>query len=121
MKGARFGIPQPAHRVATRTTRSRGIPVHTHRTDSNQPQVITDLRMAHFMVADTSMVGGGFPDLVVSRNGLTKLVEIKSPGGRLAYSQADFLADWQDEVIIAHSAFDVIRYFNHHFARQQRA
>ena len=95
--------------------------MRAHRTDANHREIVDMLRDARFAVVDTSMVGSGFPDLVVSRNGITKLVEIKTLAGRLAYSQSNFMADWQDEVIIALSAFDVIRYFNQLIARQKRA
>ena len=50
---------------------------HCGRTDANQPQVVKALRDAGATVAITSMVGDGFPDLVVGFRGETLLIEVK--------------------------------------------
>ena len=50
------------------------------RTDRNQAEIIAGLRAAGVHVTDTSMVGGGFPDLVCGYGGFrTVLLEIKDP------------------------------------------
>ena len=81
------------------------------RTDSNHAKLVRELRTAGFTVADTSGMGSGFPDLVISRQRVTKLVEVKSPKGKLRLSQAEFISRWQDEVIVAKDVLDVINYF----------
>jgi hypothetical protein len=47
--------------------------------DQRHWQITSELEQACVSVADTSMVGGGFPDLVVGAFGVTLLVELKSP------------------------------------------
>lgn len=50
------------------------------RTDRNQAEIMAGLRAAGVHVTDTSMVGGGFPDLVCGFGGVrTVLLEIKDP------------------------------------------
>lgn len=47
------------------------------RVDRNQPEIVAALRKCGFTVNHTHMVGNGFPDLCISRNGYTHLIEIK--------------------------------------------
>jgi hypothetical protein len=51
-------------------------------------------RTCGYLVADTSGVGGGFPDLLVKRRGVITLVEIKTQDGRLNALQLAFHASW---------------------------
>lgn len=44
---------------------------------------------------DAADMGGGFPDLVVGYRGVTYLLEVKGPGGKLRPSQVSFFARWR--------------------------
>lgn len=67
-----------------------------------------------FSVSVTSSIGNDFPDLIVGRNGLDRLVEVKnSVRGILSDGQLLFAAKWKGApVIIARSAEDVVKAFN---------
>ena len=64
------------------------------RVDKTQPEIVGALRKAGYSVALTHAVGSGFPDCVVSKNGLAILLELKSPGGKLRTSQVAFADSW---------------------------
>lgn len=70
-----------------------------HRTDNNQAKIMKTLRAVGATVTDTSMVGGGFPDLVVGIKKKTFLIEIKNPDarGKLETSQKIFQEFWKGE------------------------
>ena len=53
------------------------------------------LRAAGASVVDVSQVGQGLPDLIVGRGGITRLLEVKEPGGRLKPDQIAFIATWR--------------------------
>lgn len=54
------------------------MPLRAHRVDANQRAIVEALRDVGCRVAVTSMVGGGFPDLVVYRPGHALiLMEVK--------------------------------------------
>jgi hypothetical protein len=88
-----------------------------HRTDGNQQSLIDALRECNFTVADTSMVGGGFPDFVCARNGRNLLVEVKDVGGRLRSGQKEFALQWKGALIVAHTVIDVLNNFSVAFQR----
>lgn len=47
------------------------------KTDTNQSQIVRALRRIGCTVTDLSAVGGGCPDLLVGRNGVNYLLEVK--------------------------------------------
>ena len=47
--------------------------------DENQPAIVAELRKAGCSVLDLSKVGGGCPDLLVARAGVTVLIEVIGP------------------------------------------
>lgn len=53
------------------------MPSYARRVDTNHQDIVDGLRAAHRFVADTSRLGAGFPDLVVSFQGRWYLLEIK--------------------------------------------
>ncbi len=69
----------------------------THRTDNNQAEIVRTLKAVGATVTDTSMVGGGFPDLVVGHCKKIYLIEIKNPDarGKLRTSQIIFQEYWK--------------------------
>jgi len=72
-----------------------GMPRYAARTDENHAEVAKAFAALGYSVQDTSKVGGGFPDLVVGRYGVTWLVEIKADGGKLRPGQIKFFNDWR--------------------------
>ena len=75
---------------------------YAKRVDSNHSLVVKTLRELGCSVFDTSSVGRGFPDLVVSK-GATALVEVKRDA-TVPYtkSQLEFLKNWQGTVCRIH-------------------
>lgn len=58
---------------------------YKRRRDANHTAIAKDLQLLGFRVSDLSGVGGGVPDLFVSRNGVGRFVEVKTAKG-LSYS-----------------------------------
>jgi hypothetical protein len=81
------------------------------RVDNNQPAMVEDLRAMGFSVYPTHRVGQGFPDLCISRGGITMLCEVKQGRGKLTKDEAEFHASWQGQIVIAYTAEDVLRAF----------
>ena len=69
-----------------------------HRTDGNQALIMKALRQAGCSVADTHVVGHGFPDIVVALQGETYLLEIKQPGEQLNDNERCWQAFWRAPV-----------------------
>lgn len=90
-----------------------------NRRDLNQSQLVRDLRAAHFSVWDCSMLGNGFPDILVARNNLNILVEIKDANGKLSAGQINFAREWKGPVIEARTLDDVLHAFAHALARER--
>jgi hypothetical protein len=89
-----------------------------HRVDNTHKEMVGDLLRMGFSVADTSVVGDDFPDLVIGRMGLTGMVEVKSPRGllsardRLSEGQERFCNEWRGaHVIVSYKAEEVAREF----------
>ncbi len=66
----------------------------TSKPDGNQAEIVSTLRTAGASVTVTSMVGGGFVDLVVGFRGNTYLVECKNPDGRGRNSLTPAEMEW---------------------------
>lgn len=78
-----------------------------------------------FSVHDTSRLGEDFPDLVIGKNGITALVEAKTPRGkktaeeRSRPGQKNFALNWRGSpVIVAYTAADVAAKFKLLWSRQ---
>ena len=78
------------------------------RADANQAEIVEGLRRLGYSVLDASAVGGGFPDLVVGKNGVTFLLEIKTAKGKLNPLQLKWHANWRGRVAVARSLEDAI-------------
>jgi Holliday junction resolvase len=75
---------------------------YAKRVDSNHSTIVKTLRELGCSVFDTSAVGRGFPDLVVSK-GATALVEVKKDAkAPYTKSQLEFLKNWQGTVCRIH-------------------
>lgn len=84
------------------------------RVDKNQPQIVAALRKCGFTVWHTHTVGGGFPDLCISRNGHTHLIEVKDGEQpphlrRLTPLEAEFFTKDQGSRHIIESLDDVLK------------
>lgn len=80
---------------------------YKRKTDVNHVEIIKELRAANFTVVDLSAVGSGIPDLLVSRNKRTYLVEIKSTTGILNTLQKEFRKSWQGKIYVVRYKTDV--------------
>lgn len=67
----------------------------THRPDGNAEQITLALQGCGFTVSNTGMVGNGFPDLAIGRDGRTWLVEVKIAKGALTEKQINWRARWR--------------------------
>ena len=96
-------------------TKSRR-PRHTRR-DTNQQEIVDDLRRLGFYVLDLADVGGRVLDLLIcGRNANDEwqwlAVEIKTFAGRLTSKQRQLFAEWPDlPAIVAQRAEDVLRWY----------
>ena len=76
---------------------------YAKKVDANHSIIVKTLRELGCSVFDTSSVGRGFPDLVVSRKGATALVEIKADiKSKFTPAQQAFLLNWQGTVCRIH-------------------
>ncbi len=86
---------------------------YAKRRDVNHAEIRDGLRRLGWSVYDAGSVGGDFPDLVVGAAGVTVLLEVKAPRGRLSDGQSEFAAGWRGgPVIMARTLDDAIRMIN---------
>jgi hypothetical protein len=81
--------------------------------DSNQTEIVGLFRQAGYSVQSLAQLGNGVPDLLIARNGVNHLVEIKdgekSPSGqRLTKDQFDWIAKWKGRVRVVSSKTDAV-------------
>ena len=70
--------------------------------DRNQAAIVEALRAAGWLVASTTEVGSGFPDLLAFKpsTGVWKLIEVKQPNKPLKPSQVSFQEQgWRVSVV----------------------
>lgn len=74
---------------------------YARKTDNNHSEIVKTLRQLGCSVFDTSRVAGGFPDLVVGKNQITCLCEIKS-GEKKKYTAAQelFMLNWKGSAVV---------------------
>ena len=87
------------------------------RIDGNQQIIVEALEAAGCDVIDATMVGDGFPDLIVGKNKKILLIEVKNPAskGKLNKLQEKFFNHWKDYAVVVHNvdeALDALKYFN---------
>jgi len=75
------------------------------RTDANQTEIVKVFRKLGFSVAVTSMIGQGFPDIIIGKHKCNWLIEIKD--GKKVLSQRDltddeekFISNWKGSVFL---------------------
>ena len=81
--------------------------------DANQNEIVNALEKYGCSVIDASAIGGGFPDLILGKNGVTLLFEIKNPKthGKLNDLQQRFFEAWEgqaDVVYTVEEALDIV-------------
>lgn len=83
------------------------------RTDTNQKELVKIFRQLGFSVAITSMVGSGFPDIVIGKHKKNWLVEIKD--GKKFFSQREltedekkFKAEWRGMIYLVETVEQAI-------------
>ena len=84
--------------------------------DANQPDIVKALRGVGCSVQDLSKVGGGCPDLLVARNGVSILIEVigpdkakRFPPSGLSKGQIAWHASWRGPVHTVNSVDDALR------------
>jgi hypothetical protein len=93
---------------------------YARRKDTTHTPIARALIAHGFSVADTSALGGNFPDLVIGKFGVDAKIECKSPkkihkqkGDGLSEGQKDFKDLWKGApVIVATCLEDVLFNFN---------
>jgi hypothetical protein len=78
------------------------------RVDGNQGEIVEALRLAGWAVHPTHQLGHGFPDLVVSKQGVNLLVECKMPGEKLTPDEERFFNGWRGLIVIVFGAQDAV-------------
>ena len=74
---------------------------YAKRTDSNHSEIVKTLRQLGCSVFDSSRVAGGFPDLVVGKNQITCLVEIKADAkAKYTSAQELFMMNWRGSTVV---------------------
>lgn len=101
--------------------------MRVRKVDANQARVVEALRKAGLSVAVTSMIGNGFPDLVVAGrcaavpgfspfSTKTILVELKNPdmppsGQKLTKDEIRFMDSWRGEYLKTNNVDDILKSF----------
>ena len=91
------------------------------RVDANHSEICKAFRALGFAVADTSKMGGGFPDAIISKANKTALTEFKywkniPSKRRLNDLQQKFRAAWKGTYLVVESLNDV-EYFSREWER----
>ncbi|MCK5307191.1 MAG: hypothetical protein KAJ73_01135 [Zetaproteobacteria bacterium] len=79
------------------------------RVDSNQAQVVADLRKCGASVLLLHEVGHGCPDILVGFRGVNYLIEIKHGDGKLNPGQIVWHTLWRGQVTTAFNAEEAMR------------
>lgn len=78
-----------------------------HKRDSNHAEIARTFEQLGCSVFDTSAMGDGFPDLVVGLVGLSLLIEIKTPDGKLTPAQESLIERWRAPIYVVGNVEDV--------------
>lgn len=80
------------------------------KTDTNQGEIVAALEKAGCMVFSLASIGGGMPDLLVGRAGVTwGPYEIKSKGGKLTPAEIKWWEEWRGGGCVVFCAEDILR------------
>jgi len=73
------------------------MPRRAAKVDANQPEIVAYLRAHGFSVEHLHMVGEGCPDIMVGRDEVNYLIEIKVPGEKLNERQVKWHGKWRGQ------------------------
>ncbi len=84
------------------------------RIDANQNEIVQALRAVGASVAITSMIGDGFPDIVVGFRGINYLMEIKDGSKppskrRLTSDEKEFHDLWRGVAVVANDVDEALK------------
>jgi hypothetical protein len=82
------------------------------RIDANQTEIVKALRDAGATVMILSSVGRGCPDLLIGKNGINLLAEIKNlegRGRRLTPAEQDFIDTWRGQVTVIRNIEEALK------------
>lgn len=77
------------------------------RRDSNEGEIVSALEAVGCSV--TRLSAKGVPDLIVGRQGVTYLMEVKERKGELTADQEIFFENWQGHAAIVRTVEDALR------------
>jgi Holliday junction resolvase len=85
--------------------------------DKNQSEIVSVFRQMGASVVSTANIGGGFPDLVIGRNNVNYLIEIKDGSRkpseqRLTTEEITFHETWKGQVTVISSIQEAINFLN---------
>jgi hypothetical protein len=78
------------------------------RVDANQAEIVEALRQVGATVQHLHGVGAGCPDLAVGLRGVTYLLEIKMPAGKLTADEREWHNAWKGHAVIVRSVADAL-------------
>jgi hypothetical protein len=77
--------------------------------DTTQAAIVEALRKVGCVVAVTSGVGKGFPDLCVSKSGKMWLLECKTKNAPMTPAEYAFMRSWQGAYFVVHNEEEALR------------
>jgi hypothetical protein len=91
--------------------------VKARKTDSNQKQLVEQMRKLGMSVHITSSLGDGFPDIVAGFRNQNYLFEIKDPAKppscrKLTPDESTFFSTWKGSVYKVETIDDVLKIVN---------
>lgn len=75
--------------------------------DGNHNELAAEFERLGWSTLDLSRLGDDCLDLLVSKDLVTCIVEIKADGGKLTRGQLDFIAGWKGHSAVARTLADV--------------
>lgn len=85
---------------------------YTHKVDTNQAQIVSELRQIGYRVTILARMGNGIPDLLVADDSRMVLAEVKRRGQHLTPQEEEFFELWPPTLrIVAYCAEDVLQWF----------
>lgn len=85
---------------------------YAKKVDNNHTTLKAELKALGACVIDLSRMGKGIPDLLVTWQGLTFFVEIKSAKGKLTEDQWKFAETWKGYILVVRTLDEFKTLFN---------
>lgn len=77
------------------------------RTDQNHKEIVNAFRKLGASVLSLASMGRGVPDLLVAKDWVTWLIEVKTLKGKETFDQVHFAIDWKGKREIVRTIADV--------------